>query len=63
LIEEKNYGDASVYIEDMAALSPTKNDCRKAAPFLSSASSLASREPQLRDQSERLRAIINRCAQ
>jgi tetratricopeptide (TPR) repeat protein len=63
LIEEKNYRDASVYIEDMAALSPTKTDCRKAGPFLSSASSLASREPQLRDQSERLRAIISRCAE
>jgi tetratricopeptide (TPR) repeat protein len=63
LIEEKHYQHASTYIDNMAALSPTKSDCRKAAPFLSSASSLASREPELREASERLRAIISRCAE
>ena len=62
LLESRQYSEASTYIGRMAALSPTKNDCRKAAPFLSSASSLVYLAPVHRGTNEQLRGLINRCA-
>ena len=62
LLEEKNYGEALAHLQEMLAISPNGNDCRKARPYIVKARAAAPNTMDQRAILEALAVVEQRCA-
>lgn len=61
LFEQKLYSEGRHYLGQLSELSPSRADCRKAAPHLTSAKTAISSLMELRVADETLQALIKQC--
>ena len=62
LFEQQLYSEGCRYLAQLSELSPSRADCRRAAPYLAQARTAVSSLLELRDADETLETQIKRCA-
>ena len=61
LIEDKRYDEAATYLQGLLAMTPGREDCRKAGAYLNSARTAVGRAMELKEMDAILRTLVERC--